>query len=86
MVDRTLMIQDTTLKTLYVHDWMKNLDDYNKQRFAINWRMPHSLFNVACQIFPGKGDTLQGVDWYSIYKSRDMGLWSHGGPVIIGTF
>lgn len=67
-------------KTQEVHDWMKSLDDDTKMRFALNWRIPHSLFNVACGV-RGNGDTLQDVDWFKIYKSRDMGNWSHGGPV-----
>jgi len=69
------------LKTEFIHNWMKGLDDHNKMRFAINWRIPHTLFNVACKI--KSCDELQGVDWYSIYKSRDMGNWSHGGPVCV---
>lgn len=68
------------LKTKKTHEWMKALDDDMKQRFAINWRMPHTLFNVACGI-KGSSDTLQDIDWFKIYKSRDLGRWSHGGKV-----
>lgn len=69
-------------KTQATHDWMKALSDDQKLRFAINWRIPHSLFNVACAIKGGHME-LQGIDWYAIYKTRDMGIWSHGGPVIV---
>ena len=69
-------------KTKKVHDWMKSLDDYNKMRFALNWRIPHSIFNVACELYDGGYMALQDVDWYVIHKSKDMGLWSNGGPVI----
>jgi len=69
-------------KTEAVHNWMKSLGNHNKMRFAINWRIPHSLFNVACSI-KGGVDDLQGVDWYKIYKSRDLGTWDHGGKVNI---
>lgn len=72
-------------KTNQVHDWMKSLPDDQKQRFAINWKIPHTLFNVACAI-KGGSDELQGIDWYSIYNSRDIGVWSHGGPVIVLSF
>ena len=70
-------------KTQKIHNWMKNLDDSKKLRFAINWKIPHSLFNVACNLYPGGWKALQDIDWYSIYKSRDMGKWSHGGPIIV---
>lgn len=73
-------------KTQKVHDWMKSLDDGKKSWFAINWRIPHTLFNVACKFYPGGYMELQGIDWYSIFKSRDLGNWSHGGPVIVQSF
>ena len=68
-------------KTKKVHAWMKSLNDDQKMRFALNWRIPHSLFNVACKMYDGGANALQDVDWYSIHKSRDMGTFSHGGSV-----
>ena len=68
-------------KTKKVHEWMRNLPDGQKQRFAINWKMAHTLFNVAGKMYPGGHDALQNVDWYGIYKSGDLGTWSHGGKV-----
>ena len=62
---------------------MKSLDDDNKQRFALNWQIPHSLFNVACTLYPGGYEALQDINWYKIFKSRDMGNWSHGEKVMI---
>jgi len=41
--------------------------------------MPHSVFNVACKFYPGGGPALQNVDFYEIYKSKDLGTFSHGG-------
>jgi len=73
-------------KTERIHQWMKDLPDDQKQRFAINWKIPHSLFNVACGMYPGGGDELQNIDWYQIYKSDDLGVWSHGGPVYVCSF
>ena len=71
-------------KTEMIHNWIKNLDDRNKMKFAINWhRIPHTLFNVACKIYPGGQDELQGVDWFKIHKSHDLGNWSHGGKVFV---
>lgn len=70
-------------KTDKIHEWMKSLDDSQKMRFAINWRIPHTLFNVACKIYPGGAAELQDVDWYRIFKTRDIGRWSHGGKVIV---
>lgn len=69
-------------KTKQIHNWMKNLDDHNKMKFAINWRIPHTLFNVAFGIKRGH-EELQNVDWYKIHKSRDLGEWSHGGKVFV---
>lgn len=66
-------------KTKQIHVWMKSLNDDEKMRFALNWRMPHTLFNVACKLRPA--DELDNVNWYQIYKSRDLGNWSHGGTV-----
>ncbi len=68
-------------KTAKIHKWMKSLPDDHKLRFAINWRIPHSLFNVASTIFPGGYMNLQRVDWWEIFKTRDLGTWSHGGRV-----
>lgn len=73
-------------KTKETHDWMKGLDDNTKMRFAINWKMPHTLFNVASGIKGDNGKSLQGIDWYKIYKSCDLGVWSHGGKVFVQSF
>tara|TARA_R100000951_G_scaffold67781_1_gene57241 strand:+ start:27 stop:254 length:228 start_codon:yes stop_codon:yes gene_type:complete len=70
-------------KTTEIHNWIKNLNDDNKMRFALNWcRTPHTLLNVACGIKGGHKE-LQNVDWYKIHKSRDLGTWSHGGKVFV---
>ena len=45
--------------------------------------MSHSLFNVASKIYPYDKTDLQAVDWFKIYESKDMGLWSHKGKVIV---
>jgi len=74
-------------KTRIIHEMMKALPDDQKMRFAINWRIPHSLFNVAAGVWPHLVDTdLQQVDWNEIHKSRDLGTWSHGGPVYVQSF
>lgn len=72
------------IKTQEAHDWMKAMNDTDKMRFALNWGIPHSVFNVACQFKPAS--ELQGIDWYKIHKSRDMGRWSHGGQVVVQCF
>ena len=69
------------VKTAAMHERLKNLPDDQKLRFAINWRMPHTLFNLASSIW--RDEDLQGIDWYEIHKSRDLGTWaSHGGQVV----
>jgi hypothetical protein len=75
-----------TKTTEKVHNWMKELDDKTKMRFAINWRIPHTLFNVASKIYPHDKEDLQVVDWGEIYRSRDLGVWSNGNKVRVGTF
>ncbi len=83
MEDKTLREPDQN-RTAEVHEWMKSLDDGKKMRFAINWRIPHSLFNTACLFRPA--EELQGIDWFKIFQSRDLGTWSHGGPVYVQSF
>lgn len=68
-------------KTKEIHEWMKSLDDQHKQMFVINWKIPHTLFNLTCK-FKDPAE-LQWIDWYAIYKSRDLGTWSHGGKVFV---
>lgn len=67
------------MSTQIIHNWMKSLPDNDKMRFALNWNVPHSLFNVACKL--KDSDELQDVNWHKILKSRDLGSWSHGGKV-----
>ena len=67
-------------KTQATHDWMKSLDDNGKMRFALNWGLPHSIFNVACAMKGGHKE-LQGIDWFKIFKTKDLGVWAHGGKV-----
>jgi hypothetical protein len=68
-------------KTQRIVNWMQSLDDNSKLRFAINWRIPHTLFNVASELYKGNKDDLQGVNWYSIFKNKSQFTWSHGGRV-----
>jgi len=73
-------------KTEKVHRWMKDLPDNKKQIFAINWYIAHTLFNVSCKFYPNGESELQDIDWYKIYKSNDLGTWSHGGLVYVCSF
>lgn len=66
-------------KTQEIHEWMKSLNDHDKARFAINWNMPHTLFNIACKFKPS--EELQNVNWFKIFKSRDIGYWENGNRV-----
>ena len=76
------MKTEITAKTAKIIDWMQSLDDQQKLRFAINWRIPHSLFNVASTLYKGDKDDLQGVDWFYIFKNKSSLItWSHGGKV-----
>lgn len=57
--------------------WLLDADDRIRMKFAINWRMPHTIFNVACGFLPA--EKLQNIDWYAIYKGKQLGNWQHGG-------
>lgn len=61
-------------------DWLTTAEDDVKMRFALNWRMPHSIFNVASDYHDVL--ELQDVNWYRVHKSRDLGKWSNGNKVI----
>jgi len=67
---------ETTSK---IQDWMKNLDDSDKLRFVINWKIPHSLFNVASKLYKGDKSDLQKANWFTIFRERKMGVWKNGG-------
>ena len=68
-------------KTKAIHDWMLQSDDATKMRLSLNWNIPHSIFNVAC-MYHDSAD-LQEIDWYEIYKSRDLGKFLNGNKVIV---
>lgn len=70
---------DKETRTKIFHNWMKNSGDDVKRRYAINWTMPHTLFNVSCNFF--KGEDIQNIDWESIHNSRDLGKWSNNNKV-----
>ena len=57
-----------------LHNWIKNSSDKIKLRYKINWSIPHSLFNMSCNFF--ESDAIQGVNFHTIFKSRDVGKWS----------
>ena len=70
-------VTDLDKRTRIVHAWMKLLPDDVKRQYAINWRIPHTLFNITCKHVPA--DFIQDIDWFEIYQSHDLGVWSHGG-------
>lgn len=74
-----LKIPDGVDKTEYIQAWLRGLDDKAKLSFAINWRIPHSVFNMCCKYYDV--NDLQHIDFYKIYK-EGLGTWSHGGKVI----
>jgi hypothetical protein len=69
------------VKTREQHKRMCRLPDAQKQMFALNWRMPHTLFNLSSTIW--YNDDLQKIDWNAIYMSRDIGLWEDGNKVYV---
>lgn len=73
------IMETMQMDTESMKEWMKAQSDDTKQLYAINWRIPHTLFNVSCRFFDS--GQIQGIDWFSIYKERDLGTWSHGGRV-----
>ncbi len=71
---------DPETQTERFHEWMKNAEDGIKQWYAINWKIPHTLFNISCKFFNYMD--LQKIDWYKIYKSRDLGRWENNNKVM----
>jgi hypothetical protein len=54
--------------------WLLSQDDTTKLKFAINWSIAHSVFNVACNYI--ESAELQEIDWYDIYKSKgELIVW-----------
>lgn len=67
---------------------MQELPDNLKLRFTINWKIPHTLLNVASTLpdyFPMDrfNDSDARVDWFTIFEIHDLGTWSHGGRVYL---
>jgi hypothetical protein len=60
-------------RTEIFHNWMKSQDDGIKLLYRINWKIPHTLFNVSCKFFNYM--VIQNIDWYKIYKTNDTGKW-----------
>jgi len=73
--------EDKETKTESMHQWIKDSPDAVKERFANNWTMPHSLFNIASKLF--KSNCIQGINWHKIYSSRDIGNWVGNGERVI---
>ena len=59
--------------------WLQAQSDDVKMRFALNWRIPHSLFNIAVNFFDQKD--IQNINWFRIYKNKSSFTWSHGGGI-----
>lgn len=72
-------MSEKIMSTQEIHNWMKNANDYVKMRYAVNWRLPHSLFNVSCKFF--NPDCIQDIDWFKIFQSFDLGYWENGNKV-----
>jgi len=68
-------------KTHAFHERLCELADGHKAKYAINWRMPHTLFNISSEFWPN--EDFAGIDWFAIYKSRYLGYWSNGNNVIV---
>jgi hypothetical protein len=70
---------DSAARTQVVKEWIATLPDNEKTFFAINWAIPHSVFNVTCKFL--SSTYLQGIDWFTIHRSRELGCYQHGGKV-----
>lgn len=75
---------NVNIQTHRVFKMMCELPDEHKMMFAINWRIPHTLFNVASKLFPN--EDLQNIDWFAIYNHRSLGRWENGNKVNVGDF
>lgn len=67
-------------KTRAMHERFMQLDDSRKSLLVQNWKIPHSLLNVAAKLWPeeyARGD-FDGIDWNAIHKTNNAGYWSNG--------
>lgn len=71
--------KDQEKRTDIFVQWLQAQDDDVKQRFALNWRIPHSLFNIASKFF--NSADIQNINWYRIFKNKSSLTWSHGGAI-----
>ena len=72
--------EDLEKRTDIFIQWLQAQNDTTKQRFALNWGIPHSIFNVACKFF--NASDIQGINWFRIYKNKsNYFTWSHGGQI-----
>lgn len=73
--------KDRDKRTELLHNYLKTLNDDLKMKYAINWVIPHRLFTITCRLIGS--DNLQNIDWYKIFKSKDIGYWSNGNKVLV---
>lgn len=71
---KTLTNKIERTKALFA--WMQKQDDTIKMSYRLNWRIPHSLFNISCKYF--KKSDLQNIDWFGLFRGDYETLkWSH---------
>ena len=82
MEDKTPEVKrEMDKRTRWVYDWIKSQPDDRKMLYAMNWRIPHSVFNITCRFIDPAN--LQGIDWYAIHQTKDIGSFSNGNKVVI---
>ena len=81
LVEALSQENDREKRTELFHTLLKSQDDDTRFRYALNWRIPHSLFNMSCKFFDHT--EIQNIDWYKIHKSKDLGRWNGNESKII---
>ena len=59
-------VTDSREKTVILMNWIQSQGDGVIERYLLNWRIPHSLFNISCNFFSHQ--VLQNIDWYGIFN------------------
>jgi hypothetical protein len=57
---------DIVERTEIMKSWIEG-SGKTKDIYMINWKMPHTLFNITCKYFDSKD--IQNIDWFVIFKT-----------------
>ncbi len=61
----------TKERTQALIDWMQKAPNDIRMRFALNWTMPHSIFNILSTLV--ESSLIQNIyNYYQVFKSKEI--------------